>query len=318
MKKTIISLSLVLILLLTSCSSNDEMVKKLDDLQQQQQSMQTMLDELSQRVAELEMTAAPQSEVVEEDVMEEVEPFDFLAVSSIEALFPYLPDGFVHPLPAENITRAVMIKETNNCKIILTYDQPLNQAEAQQYASDLNGELEDVQGCYGSEPCWLIQTTDFSYSVQNLNTETWYGEYLDGEISKMALTIAYPVNETPELSEWFNDSAFDYAHFLLPDQLTGQPDEQAVILGEKRENGIPVVSVVSKWEGFNAEYITEVFSHYQTALKDNEWFFTQGAPQESAFVYARLDEDRNISVKANLEGNGTHSCILTVNYSTAD
>ena len=60
MKKTIISFVLILTLFLTSCSSGDEVIQKLDELQQQQQSMQATIDALAQRVDQLEAAQSPQ------------------------------------------------------------------------------------------------------------------------------------------------------------------------------------------------------------------------------------------------------------------
>ena len=318
MKKTIISFVLILTLFLTSCSSGDEVIQKLDELQQQQQSMQATIDALAQRVDQLEAAQSPQVEDAVAEPIEEVEPFDYLAVSDVEALIPYLPDGFVHLIPAKYIVRAVMLKEPDIFSIILTYNESISNEEAEQYARDLNGELEKKQEGYSGEPCWRIHTTEAEYSVQNLEPDHWYGDYLDSEISEMAVTISYPLNEAPELSEWFNERAFDYDSFLLPKQLSGSPNEKAVTLGETRENGIPIVSVSSVWTGLSEEEITGIFTHYQEALKDNNWFFVQGAPEEFATIFSQLDEDRTISVGSKVEGDGTHSCNLTINYSYLD
>ena len=103
MKKTIISFVLILTLFLTSCSSGDEVIQKLDELQQQQQSMQATIDALAQRVDQLEAAQSPQVEDAVAEPIEEVEPFDYLAVSDVEALIPYLPDGFVHLIDRKSV-----------------------------------------------------------------------------------------------------------------------------------------------------------------------------------------------------------------------
>ena len=100
----------------------------------------------------------------------------------------------------------------------------------------------------------------------------------------------------PDISFWFESSLYEYSDYPLHPSLNDLLPPTTTVFSTNGNS----VTTGFHFPGFSLDELHPIFEYYAKLLKDNEWFTLNGELKDTAFIFAKLDEQRTIYIKTML------------------